>query len=206
MHYRLRRAPFGLLLALGLAAGEAAAQELCAKLTTPPQLDLFCSPAPGSAPGAVEIAPSGGAFSALSRMTVRPLDREDDALAWSDPAAWLRRQMTLDTSGFAGAVSGLADDPDSPFAGERAESLLENLRSALAEVGTLPLSACDEPAVTEPGRWEMHCNFTAGGLGLLVHQRLVADGDRRWGITMRAANDQRLRHFEAIANSFRPTS
>ena len=121
MRHRLRIASFGLLLALGLAAGEAA-QELCAELTIPPQLDLFCSPAPGSAPGAVEIAPSGGAFSALSRMTVRPLDREDDALAWSDPAVWLRRQMTLDTSSFAGAVSGLADDPDSPFAGERAEA------------------------------------------------------------------------------------
>ena len=50
----------------------------------------------------------------------------------------------------------------------------------------------------------MRCSYAADGLGLLVVLRLVAAGDRRWAITMRAANEQRLRHFEAIANSFQP--
>ncbi len=51
----------------------------------------------------------------------------------------------------------------------------------------------------------MRCNYAADGLGLQVVLRLVAAGDRRWAITMRAANEQRLRHFEAIANSFQPS-
>jgi hypothetical protein len=50
----------------------------------------------------------------------------------------------------------------------------------------------------------MDCSFTGGGIGLLVQHRLVAAGDRRYAIGMRAANEQRLRHFEAIANSFAP--
>ena len=50
----------------------------------------------------------------------------------------------------------------------------------------------------------MDCSFTAGGIGLFVQHRLIAAGDQRWGLTMRAANEQRLRHFEAIANSFTP--
>jgi hypothetical protein len=51
----------------------------------------------------------------------------------------------------------------------------------------------------------MRCSFTPGGVGMLVHLRLVVQGERRWAITMRSANEQRLRHFEAIANSFGPT-
>jgi hypothetical protein len=190
----------------GCAAAPATGEDLCVTLAVPPALGLACEPAPDLAPGAVVIAPSSGTFKALSRMTVRPLERGgQDELAWTDPAEWLRRQMTLNTSGYAGLMAGLADSPDSPFAGDEARTALQGLSNALGELGRLPLSACEAPAESQAGRWEMRCSFTPGGVGMLVDLRLVAQGERRWAITMRAANEQRLRHFEAIANSFGPT-
>lgn len=200
--------PRGLTLAAVLLAGSlhglpAEAADLCATLTIPPGLDLGCTPEPTLAPDAVAVTPADGTFSVLSRMTLRPLQRiGEDELAWTDPAAWLRRQMTVDTSSYADLLSGLAESPDSPFAGENAQGALAGLKSALASVGRIGLAACDEPAATEPDQWDMVCRFTAAGIGILMHQRLVSAGDERWAITMRAANEQRLRHFEAVANSF----
>lgn len=196
-----------LLASLSLLATPATAAELivCMALTVPDQLGLGCRPAPELAPGAAVVAPVEGSFSALSRMVVRPLDRAgEDALAWSDPEAWLRKQMTIDTSSYADLLSGLAASPDSPFAGPGAQAALETFKTALSSVGRLALTACDDPAATAPGRWGMRCTFTAGGIGMFMHLRLVAAGEERWAVTMRAANEQRLRHFEAIANSFEP--
>lgn len=202
----MRRA-LALLLAAGAAgapAAAAAAQDLCGALTVPPALGLACAPAAEAGPGAVAVAPSEGSFAALSRLSLRPLDRARDPLAWSDPAGWLQRQMTVDTSSYAGLLGGAAQDPDSPFAGPEAKRALDSFASVLAGLGRLPLNACDTPLETEAGRYGMSCRFTAGGLGMLLDLRLVADGERRWAMTARAANEQRLRHFEAIANSFRP--
>ena len=137
---------------------------------------------------------------------MRPLERAGaDAQAWSDPTGWLSAQMTPDTSRLSEALGGLAEDPDSPFTGEQASAALESLKRALAGVSALALSACDEPAPDGPGRWQMRCSYSADGLGLRLILRLFAVGDRRWAVTMRAANEQRLRHFEAIANSFQPS-
>jgi hypothetical protein len=188
-----------------LGATPALAQDLCARLTIPAQLGLTCGPA--AEPGAVEVAPGSGAFAALSRMMVRPLERTGaDAAAWSDPTAWMRAQVTPDTSGLADTLGGLAEDPDSPFAGGQATAALEAIRRALAGVSALALTACDEPtaAAGTGDRWEMRCNYASDGLGLFVALRLAVAGERRWAISMRAANEQRLRHFEAIANSFQP--
>jgi hypothetical protein len=201
---RLKPALAGLLLGLAPAA-PALAADLCASLTIPAPLGLACTAAPMVAPEAVAVAPVDGAFAALSRLTIRPLEQSgDDALAWSDPAAWLKRQMTLDTAAYTDLFAGIARDPDSPLAGPNAESALQGLKSALAQLGRLALGACEEPSATDGVRWDMRCSFTPGGLGLLVHLRLVAQGERRYAIAMRAANEQRLRHFEAIANSFVP--
>lgn len=195
--------------ALLAAAGPAGAAEAarCEALDVPSQLGLGCAPAPEVAAGAITVAPAEGSFSALSRMTVRPLDRNgEDALAWSDPAAWLRQQMTIDTGSFADLLSGLADSPDSPFAGPDAQTALEGFKSALSSVGRLALHACDDPGLTKPGQWDMGCRFTAAGVGMFMHLRLVAAGEARYALAMRAANEQRLRHFEAVANSFRPAA
>jgi hypothetical protein len=39
-----------------------------------------------------------------------------------------------------------------------------------------------------------------------MNQRLVEAGDRRFAVTYWAADEQRMRHLEAIANSFAPPS
>lgn len=203
-----RRLTAGLFRAalLTVAAEPAVAQDLCAALTIPAELHLVCAPAPSMPTGSVTVAPEGGAFASLSRLTIRPLEQAgDDGLAWTDPSAWLQRQMTLDTSSFAGSMASLADDPDSPFSGSTARAALTRLQSALAGVAALPLTACEAP--TQGGarqRWDMHCTFGAGGLGVYVDLRLVADGERRWALSMRTANAQRRRHLQAITGSFQP--
>jgi hypothetical protein len=189
--------------ALLLVSSGAAAEDLCGRITIPDQLGLACARV--AEPGAVEVAPTGGAFALLSRMTVRQLDLAGaDGLAWSDPQEWLRAQMTPDTSRLAEALGGLAEDPDSPFTGEQSAAAVESLKRALAGVSALALSACADPAPDVPDHWQMRCSYATDGLGLHLVLRLVAAGDRRWALTMRAANEQRLRHFEAIANSFQP--
>lgn len=191
---------------LVVAAEQTVAQDLCANVTIPAELHLACAPAPSMPPGSIAVAPEGGAFANLSRLTIRPLDREgDDDLAWTDPRAWLQRQMTLDTSSFAGSMAGLADDPDSPFSGSTARAALTRLQSALAGVAALPLTACDSPTDNEARQhWDMHCTFGGGGLGVYVDLRLMADGERRWALSIRTANEQRRRHLQAIAGSFQP--
>ena len=199
----LRRLTIVLGLTL-LGVGPASAQDLCSQLTIPSQLGLACAPA--ADPGTVEVTPVGGTFALLSRMSLRPLDQAGaDAQAWSDPSGWLRAQMTPDTTRLSESLGGLVEDPDSPFTGDQASAALESLKRALAGVSALALGACDEPALDGPDRWQMRCNYAADGLGLQVVLRLVVAGDRRWAITMRAANEQRLRHFEAIASSFQPS-
>lgn len=204
----VRKASLGclsLILALSACTLPAGAVDLCPSLAIPTDLGLACAPATDIAPGAVAVTPAAGtSFGGLSQLSLRPLDRTQDPLAWSDPTAWLQRQMTVDTSSYAGVLGGAADDPDSPFAGAEAKSALNSFVGVLQGLGRLPLNACDTPLEQSTGRWSMGCRFTMGGIGMLMQLRLVADGDRRWGMTLRAANEQRLRHFEAIANSFTP--
>ena len=205
-----RAAALGLLAAVALA-GEAAAQRstdpaaLCAAFSIPPELGLVCEPAGGATVGVV-VRPAEGGFAALSRLTLRRLDRESavDALAWSDPAAWLERQMTLDTAGFAAALRRLVDDPDSPLAGETTRAAVETLLGAVDRLGKLALAACESPQLRPDGRHVMSCRFTAGGFGLLLELQLLGSGEERWALALRTMNEQRLRHFRALAGAFRP--
>lgn len=180
-------------------------EKVCAALAIPDELGLVCEPAVGAQP-AVTVYPAGGGFAALSRLSVRRLDRQSagDALAWSDPAAWLERQMTLDTAGFAAALRRLADDPDSPLAGEAMRAAVETLLGAVDRLGRLALAACESPALRRDGRQVMSCRFTAGGFGLLLELQLLQRGEERWAIAFRTMNEQRLRHFQALAGAFAP--
>ena len=195
----------GLILVAGsLVLGDAAAraEASCADVAIPAELALGCA----ATPEGIAIAPQGGTFAALSRMTIRPLAKDgSDAGAWSDPPAWLRSQITPNLAGLADIVSPLADDPDSPFADGQAKQAVAAFRRALEGLATLPLAACDEPAPTGADEWGMRCDFASDGIGLHMALRLVAQDDRRWAITMRSASEQRLRHFEAIAHSFQPS-
>ena len=78
---------------------------------------------------------------------------------------------------------GLATDPDSPFGGDEATAAIESLRQALAGVSALALSGLRRrPAPSQPDAWQMRCDFTTDGLGLLMTSRLVARAIERWAI------------------------
>lgn len=212
-----RRAVAGILLATALCGAAARlapaaaapdtgrAEALCAAFSIPPELGLLCESAGGEQPGVV-IRPGEGGFAALSRLAVRRLDRNlaADALAWSDPAAWLERQMTLDTAGFAAALRRLVDDPDSPLAGEGTRAAVDTLLGAVDRLGRLALQACESPQLRRDGRHVMSCRFTAGGFGLLLDLQLLRAGEERWALSLRTMNEQRLRHFQALASAFSP--
>lgn len=91
------------------------------------------------------------------------------------------------------------------FADSQAKQAVAAFRRALEGLAALPLAACNEPAPTDADEWSMRCDFASDGIGLHMALRLVVQDDRRWAITMRSASEQRLRHFEAIANSFQPS-
>ena len=195
----------GLIAALLVAgAGLARADDLCARLTVPPELGLACAPKdPVDSAAGVAVAPTGGAFAILSQLSLRRLDKAADPLAWSDPDEWLRRQVVVDTTAIGDLVEGLADDPDSPWGGPTAMLLAETIRQKLEQAGRAALSSCAPPADRD-GERTMSCRLGATPLMLLLELRLVSDGDTRWALTWPAMNEQRQRHFTAIANSFRP--
>jgi hypothetical protein len=190
-------------LLAGLVPGAAGAQSLCASISIPDELELACT-VPPTPPGSVTIQPTAGEFAALSSMRLRELDQAEDPRAWSDPPGWLREQLSIDTSGISGSLRGLTQSPDSPFAGEGSASAIDTLTGFLGRLGRLPLSGCEDPVQRSPERWEMRCDYETAGTGLHVVERLEIAGDRRFAIMYRTMNEQRLRHFEAIANSFNP--
>jgi hypothetical protein len=192
-----------LLGALLLAAAPAAAADLCRQLDLPEGIDLVCEPEPGTDAVVVHPIDETG-FGALSRLRVERLQREgSDALAWTDPKAWLERQLVLDTSGLAKAAHEFVEDPDNPFAGDAMRSATEALLSAVDRMGRVALAGCADP-VSGDGREEMSCRFGAGPIAFHLDLRLVAAGDERYAVMYRTMSDRRLRHLEAIANAFVP--
>lgn len=196
--FRRRGLTAALLLA---AASPAAAADLCQHLTIPAELGLACTPIEGD-PLGVAVAPAGGGFAALSRLTVRQLEQKNDPLAWTDPDEWLRQQVVVDTTGLADSIERYADDPDAPWGGATAMLLAESVRQALASVGRAALQVCSPPVET-PTAKSMGCRFGVGSLGLLLDLRLISIGNERYAVSARSMNERRQRHFEAIANSLR---
>ncbi len=194
----------GLLAALGcgwLAATPPGLADtaLCTRFSVPEALELDCTERVDPVVGLrAVVTPEGGAFAALSRMSVRALNPETDRLAWENPAAWLERQMILDLDGLAAAVRDLGEDPDSPLGGEMARSAIELMVSGLEGLGRLPLAACGEGASAT----ELTCRFGIEPVGLVTRIMLAGDDEAKFAFNMRTFNEQRLRHFTAIANSF----
>ncbi len=201
MRRRLSGACQPILVGLWLLATlpEAAAAGLCSRLTVPQQLDLACTEAvsPGATAAAV-IDPVDSTFSALSRMSVRALDPVADRLAWHDPAAWLEQQMIVDLDGVSQAIRDLGNDPDSPFGSEMVRSTIAMLASGLEGLSRLPLAGCDDGTVER----QLTCRFGVEPVGLIVRIKLAGEDAARYAFNMRTFNEQRLRHFTAIANSF----
>jgi len=188
-----------ILLAVAAGVAPAAAEGLCDRLTVPALLELSCTAgiaASGEAPAV--IAPTGGTFAALSQMSIRALDREVDPLAWSDPAGWLEQQMIVDLDGVGAALQRIVDDPDSPFGSSMISAGVASLVRGLEDLSRLPLAACGDGATSS----EVTCRFGVEPIGLIMKVLLIEDAEARYAVNIRTFNEQRLRHFVAVANSF----
>lgn len=189
-------------LTLGISGPGAAVVDGCAPLTVPEELGLVCR-TEGTGTGEILVVePEGGAFQALSRLTLRELDPAADRLAWSEPEAWLERQMVVDVGTLSDALDDVGGDPDSPFGSEMIKNGIALLVDGLEELSRLPLSACSGAATEE----ELDCHFGIEPFLLFMRVSLVARDEARFAFNIRTFNEQRLRHFNAIANSFEPAS
>lgn len=180
-----------------------AAQDLCEQMLVPAELELACEPAPGG--DGILVAPTSAEYRALTQLALEPLDRAKDKLAFDDPEAWLQAQVTPDLSRVSRALEGLADNPDSPFAGEAARDTVGIIDRMIQGVATLPLNACRDP-IHKPGAgyWSMRCDFSIGGFGSFMEWRLIDAGSMRYAARMRTMNEDRLEQLEAIVNTFKP--
>lgn len=189
-------------LTLGVSGPGTAAVDGCAPLTVPEELGLVCR-TERTGPGEILVVePDGGTFQALSRLTLRELDPVADRLAWSEPEAWLERQMVVDVDALSAALDEVGGDPDSPFGSEMIRNGITLLVDGLEELSRLPLSACSGAATDE----ELDCRFGIDPFLLFMRISLVAQDEARFAFNIRTFNEQRLRHFNAIANSFDPGS
>jgi hypothetical protein len=199
---RWRIALSGLALAVLMPAPLQAAPigDLCDRLFLPEGYQLDCTLRSGA--GAFErtavVRPVEGAFAPLSELTIRPLEEPVD-----DPAQWLREQLTIDLTGVEDSVSGLAESPDSPFAGSSIDEHLESWLELLDSLAGLPLEGCGEPAARSAGDgWQLTCEWPLGPLRQYLTLRLIERDGEQYAMRIRAMNEQRLRHLVAIANSF----
>ena len=197
MHRRLTGLAALLAGLLAVAPVGARAQTLCERLAVPDQLELGCSDATDDGARAI-VQPLEGTFRTLSRLSLRPLDRAADGLAWRDPEAWLERQMILDLDGVADTVRDLGENPDSPFGSEMFRHAIEVLVSGLEGLSRLPLAACG----SGPSETELTCRFGIEQVGLALRVMLLGEDEARYAVNIRTFNEQRLRHFTAIANAF----
>jgi hypothetical protein len=193
---------FAAVLTARVGAASPSPSPLCDSLSVPEGYVLSCETrieAGQRSERAVVRPSSGGPVPALARLTLRPLSREEAPLAWTDPARCLADQVVIDVSGVSGFLEGLV----SSDAGPAAKATVDGLVTMLAGWSRLALDACT-PAEDRPGRHELSCHWGLAPLALDMNLRLVEAGDQRYSISYWAAGETRLRHLEAIANSFAP--
>lgn len=195
------RLPIALACLAAVAGPGAAEAALCDRLTVPDGYTLLCQTEveAGERSERLVVRPSGGVSTALAQLTVTPLEPELAPLAWSAPERWLREQVAVDVTGLSTALTGWSSGP---MAHPVAKATLDGLVTMLAGWSRLPLEGCvpDERA----GRDELQCSWGVEPLTIAMNLRLVASGDDRFAVSYWAVDDQRLRHLEAIANSFAP--
>ncbi len=189
-----------LVPSMSAAAGE---EPLCARLFVPEASDLVCEDIAVEGGWRAEVRPNDGGLSEFSRLTVRALRPEGvDRMAWEDGDGWLEAQMRVDMRAYADSLRALTRDPDNPLSADGMRQAIRALASALEKLGGLALAACDRPVRTAGGQRLLRCRFGTKPLALHVQVRLVEDGERRYAINIRTLSPRRLRHFEAVANSF----
>ncbi len=183
-----------------------AAGSLCDGLFVPEGYALTCETRIEGATRTEQavVRTSGGATS-LAQLTLRPLDRAEAPAAWSEPDRWLEEQVVFDLSGIGAALRGLGGaDGQGAAAHPAAQAMIDGLMATLAGWGRLPLQSCAKAEASDDARRELRCRWGVAPLALSMNQRLVEAGDRRFAVTYWAADEQRMRHLEAIANSFAP--
>jgi hypothetical protein len=151
------------------------------------------------------IRPEDGIFAGLSTIHLR------EALgSIEDPDTWLRDRVTADF-GSETEVAEALRSPDSPFGDPAFDSLrdaLPKLFAGLNRVGETPLEFCEGPADAYNAAGslrEMYCVYGIGPIRQYLVLRLQNVNGRWYYTQIRAANERRLRHLIAIANSFRAT-
>lgn len=179
--------------------------DLCAALLVPEATGLVCK-ADGEEGARAVVEPEDGRLADLNRLSLRELNRQRDALAWERPDRWLEAQMEIDLSAWVDSLKRLAREPDSPVAGKDMQRTIEMLAFGLDRLGRLPLAGCRKPRPVASGQRVLRCRFGAEPFALYLQVRLIEAGDRRFAANIRSLRERRLRHFEAVANSFRPTS
>lgn len=180
----------GALTSLG-----AAAEDFCAALDVPAVLELECRTL---ADGGTVVQGDDTPLAALNQLRLRRL-----AAPVEDPEAWLREQMTVDTSGLAQSLKSWVQHPDNPIKPEALQPSLDALLGALRGVETLALTGCEAPLERAPGRWSMRCRYDATVAEGVVYQELRLTDGLPVAIDFRAASAQRVRQFEALLNGLR---
>ena len=144
------------------------------------------------------VQPAEGAFAPLSELTIRPVTEPIE-----DPAAWLKRQLTLDMTQFDATLENLLHGPDSPIDNTTIVDQLESWRGLLHAAAGWPLAGCAEPESRQgDDSWRMACEWDVGPFHQFLTLRLVDRDGERYAVKIRAMNEHRMRHLVAIANSF----
>jgi hypothetical protein len=190
--------PFLLVL---LVARPAGAADLCGTLFVPDGYALLCETRieDGKRRERVVVRPSGRV--ALAELTLRPLDKAEEPLAWQVPELWLSEQVAVGVSGIASVLRGASET--GPLAQPAVRAMVDGLLTMFSGLAQLPHRACIPD--TRPGRYQLRCNWDVVLLDVEATLRLVEAGDDRYAISYWAADKRRFRHLEAIANSFKPS-
>jgi hypothetical protein len=175
----------------------AAAEDFCAALAIPEPLDLVCTVEPD---GTTVVQSADSPFPTLNRLEVRRLEEPVE-----EPAAWLRGQMTLDTSGVSETLRGWLTHPDNPLKPEVVEPSLDALEEALGQIEQLSKTVCDAPEQVADARWAMRCRFDLTVAAGVLRLDLFRTADLPIATEMRAASEQRARQFEALLNGLDPS-
>jgi hypothetical protein len=147
----------------------------------------------------VVVRPNDGVVT-LAELTLRPLDRAEEPLAWQVPELWLDEQLAVDVNSI---VSALRDASETgPLAQPVIRATVDGLITMLSSWGQLPRRACSPE--NRPGRYQLRCDWGLASLDAKATLRLIEAGVDRYAISYWAADGRRLRHLEAIANSFEP--
>lgn len=185
------------LALLALLAGPAAAADPCHDLFVPEGFEVVCTYLGGEPRELAEVRVyPDDAAAGLNRLVVEPLERPPE-----DPEAWLRRQVGVDAGELRDTATRLLDSEANPFAGTAFDDVLRTLAERLGDLGVVSLAGCDEPEATAREH-RMRCAWGTGGVEQLLVLRLVEVDGAPYALRLRATSDRRLRHLQAIANSF----